>query len=249
MLTPQRCTRRFASAQCLDGYARAMIAWLAPDDPPERFPPLERALLDPPGLLAAGGDLSSERLLAAYRRGIFPWYSPGQPVLWWSPDPRAIFEFHQVHISHSLARTLRRQRFQITFDRAFAGVIRACATVPRRGDDTWISPEFIEAYEVMHRSGWAHSCESWEGDRLVGGVYGVALGGFFAGESMFHHTGDASKVALASLLGHLHRQGFSLFDTQMLTSTTRALGAVEIPRRDYLQRLAFALTQTCKFQE
>ncbi len=216
------------------------VAWIGHDS---EFPPLETA--DERGFVCAGGDLSVPRLLRAYASGLFPWSA--RPVTWWSPDPRAIFEFGGVHISHSLARTLRRQRFRVTFDRAFTAVIRACATVPRRGDDTWISRDFIEAYEVMYRSGWAHSCETWEGDRLVGGVYGVALGGFFAGESMFHHADNASKVALVSLLQHLQTRGYSLFDTQMLTTTTRALGAVEIPRNDYLRRLIGALKQNCSF--
>ena len=216
------------------------ITWIGHDT---EFPSPETA--DERGFVCAGGDLSVNRLLSAYRSGLFPWSA--RPVTWWSPDPRAIFEFQKVHISHSLARTMRRKNFRITFDRAFSAVIRACATVPRRGDNTWISTEFIEAYELMHRSGWAHSCEIWEGDRLVGGVYGVAVGGFFAGESMFHHTNDASKIALVSLLQHLQHQGYSLFDTQMLTSTTRALGALEVSRTAYSRRLTSALQQPCKF--
>lgn len=207
------------------------------------FPPAESA--DERGFVCAGGDLSMERLLRAYRSGLFPWSV--HPVTWWSPDPRGVFELGQVHVGRTLSRVLRRQRYQVTFDRAFTAVMRACATVPRHGEDTWIRPEFLEAYEVMHRAGWAHSCECWLGDRLVGGVYGVAVGGLFAGESMFHHEDDASKVALVSLLRHVHERGFVLFDTQMLTATTRSLGAVEIPRSEYLRRLATAIGLTCRF--
>jgi leucyl/phenylalanyl-tRNA--protein transferase len=209
----------------------------------EDFPPPESA--DERGFVCAGGDLSMARLLRAYRSGIFPWSV--RPVTWWSPDPRGVFEFDAVHIGKSLARTIRKRRFSVTFDRAFAAVVRACAAVPRQGDDTWIRPEFVDAYEFLHREGWAHSCECWLGDQLVGGVYGVAIGGFFAGESMFHHEDDASKVAVVALLEHLNRRGYQLFDTQMLTSTTRALGAVEIPRALYLRRLAAALETPCHF--
>jgi leucyl/phenylalanyl-tRNA---protein transferase len=206
------------------------------------FPPASGAVN---GLVAMGGDLSVARLLAAYRGGIFPWSV--EPITWWSPEPRAVLEFDRVHVSRSLARTLRQQRFTITLDRAFGAVIRGCAAVPRRQDSTWITPDFIAAYERLHAAGHAHSLECWRGPELAGGIYGVAIGGFFAGESMFHHHSDASKVALVSLLGHLRARGFTLFDTQMLTDTTRQLGAVEIPRREYLVRLHRALLQTCPF--
>ncbi len=207
------------------------------------FPPPESA--DERGFVCAGGDLAVDRLVRAYRNGLFPWSV--RPVTWWSPDPRGIFEFDRVHVGRTLARALRQKRFTITMNRAFAAVVRACATAPRKGDDTWIRMEFIEAYEAMHRAGWAHSCECWLDDRLVGGVYGVAIGGFFAGESMFHHEDDASKVALVSLLEHLRQRGFALFDTQMLTNTTRSLGALEISRPEYLRRLPEALSLPCQF--
>jgi leucyl/phenylalanyl-tRNA---protein transferase len=188
--------------------------------------------------VALGGDLSVERLLLAYRSGIFPWSAA--PITWWSPDPRAIFEFDDVHVSRSLRKTLRRGVFHTTLNQCFGQVIRACATVPRHGDDTWISPAIIEAYDRLHRAGWAHSLEVWKGDQLAGGIYGVGIGGFFAGESMFHHVSDASKVAVVALLEYLQSRGYVLFDTQMLTETTRSLGAVEIMRIDYLERLKAA---------
>ncbi len=188
--------------------------------------------------MALGGDLSVERLLLAYRSGIFPWSAA--PITWWSPDPRAIFEFQDVHVSRSLRKTLRREVFRTTLNQCFSQVIRACATAPRNGDDTWISPSIIDAYERLHQSGWAHSLEVWKGDQLAGGIYGVGIGGFFAGESMFHHVSDASKVAVVRLLEYLHSRGYTLFDTQMLTETTRSLGAVEITRLAYLERLKAA---------
>ena len=189
-------------------------------------------------MVALGGDLSVERLLAADRSGIFPWSAA--PITWWSPDPRAIFEFQDVHVSRSLRKTLRREVFRTTLNQCFSQVIRACAAAPRNGDDTWISPSIIDAYERLHRSGWAHSLEVWKGDQLAGGIYGVGIGGFFAGESMFHHVSDASKVAVVCLLEYLRSRGYVLFDTQMLTETTRSLGAVEITRSAYLERLKAA---------
>ncbi|MCW5557157.1 MAG: leucyl/phenylalanyl-tRNA--protein transferase [Verrucomicrobiae bacterium] len=193
------------------------------------------------GLVAVGGDLSPERLLLGYRTGVFPWTAG--PVTWWSPDPRAIFPLDGIHIPRSLERSLRRSGFTVTFDQEFAAVIRGCATSPRRGQATWITPVFIDAYERLHRSGHAHSIEVWKDGALAGGLYGVALGGFFAGESMFHRVSDASKVAVVRIAQHLRARGFRLFDTQMVTPVTRQLGAVEIPRSDYLRRLADALAQ------
>ncbi len=207
------------------------------------FPPADEAPTQ--GLVALGGDLSVERLLLAYRRGIFPWSA--SPITWWSPDPRAIFEFDDIHVSRSLRRTLRRAPFTITVDRCFSGVIRACASVPREGDSTWITPSIIEAYERLHAAGWAHSLECWQGNQLAGGIYGVAIGSFFAGESMFHHVSDASKVAVVHLMEHLRVRGYTLFDTQMLTETTRSLGAFEIPRSEYLRRLAVAIERPASF--
>lgn len=201
------------------------------------FPPAEAAMKE--GLVAVGGDLSVERLLAAYRSGIFPWSV--NPITWWSPDPRAIFDLEHVHVGRSLARVLRKGGFTVTEDRCFRRVIEACAAVPRRGDVTWITPEIVEAYVRMHEAGWAHSLEAWQGGQLAGGIYGVAVGGLFAGESMFHHVPNASKVALVELLGRLRARGCRLFDTQMLTETTRSLGAMEISRSEYLCRLKDAV--------
>ena len=237
MLTPQRCTRRFASAQCLDGYARAMIAWLAPDDPPERFPPLERALLDPPGLLAAGGDLSSERLLAAYRRGIFPWYSPGQPVLWWSPDPREVLFPKEFHCSRSLARTLRRRGFECSMDQDFAAVIDACAAPRAHSPGTWITPPMRSAYCLLHARGAAHSLEVRRAGQLVGGLYGLRIGRVFCGESMFSREADASKAALEALVRMSLADGTVLIDCQMPSPHLRSLGSRPIPRAEFLSYL------------
>ncbi len=188
------------------------------------------------GLVAVGADLSVARLLLAYRSGLFPWSD--DPVTWWSPDPRAVFELDRFHVSRSLERTLRSGRFRITVNEAFREVMENCAA-PRRGrESTWISDAFVEAYTQMHRAGHAHSLECWLGDELAGGVYGVAIGGLFAGESMFHRASDGSKVALAHLVERLRTRQYELFDIQMVTPITRRLGAVEIPRDEYLRRLA-----------
>ncbi|NBR85608.1 MAG: leucyl/phenylalanyl-tRNA--protein transferase [Proteobacteria bacterium] len=195
------------------------------------------------GLVAVGGDLSVPRLLLAYRSGLFPWTA--NPVTWWSPDPRGIIELDQFHVSRSLARTLRKNVFEITFDRAFREVITACAKTRRPGG--WITREFITAYTALHDAGHAHSVECWRGGELVGGVYGVATGGLFAGESMFHREDDGSKVALFHLVGRLRERGFTLFDTQMVTPVTRQLGATEISRAAYLHRLAAALVVSPQF--
>ena len=196
------------------------------------------------GLVAVGGDLSVPRLLLAYRSGLFPWTAA--PATWWSPDPRGIFELDQFHVSRSLARTVRKAGFEITFDRAFREVITACAKTRRPGG--WITPQFISAYTELHEAGHAHSVECWQAGKLVGGVYGVATGGLFAGESMFHRASDASKVALFHLVGRLRERGFTLFDTQMVTPVTRQLGATEIGRAEYLRRLAAAVTIQAVFQ-
>ncbi len=200
----------------------------------------------PYGLVAVGGDLSPERLLNAYRNGVFPWYDESTPICWWSPDPRAIFEIDRFRPSRRLLRTVRSGRFRMTLDQDFAGVIRGCADRPEEG--TWITPEMIEAYEELHRLGFAHSVEAWQGGELAGGIYGVALGGFFAGESMFHRRRDASKVALVFLMNHLRERGFTLFDTQFLTEHTASLGAINIPRETYLRRLKVALGESASFR-
>ncbi|PWU18137.1 MAG: leucyl/phenylalanyl-tRNA--protein transferase [Verrucomicrobia bacterium] len=208
-----------------------------------RFP--DPRLADAEGLVAVGGDLSVPRLLLAYRSGIFPWTTG--PVTWWSPDPRAIFELEGLHVSRSLARVLRKNPFQITTDHCFQKVMERCAAPGPGRRTTWISEEFVEAYTELHRLGHAHSLECWQGERLVGGVYGVALGGFFAGESMFHTVSDASKVALFYLVELLRRQRFALFDIQVLTPITTQLGGVNISREEYLERLAAAVRKETRF--
>jgi leucyl/phenylalanyl-tRNA--protein transferase len=196
------------------------------------------------GLVAVGGDLGPQRLLAAYRAGVFPWYDEDEPVHWWSPDPRAVFELDAFHVSRRLARTIRSGRFTLTVNRAFAQVIRCCAD---REEGTWITPEMMAAYEELFRRGHAHSVETWAAGVLAGGVYGVAVGGLFAGESMFTRRTNASKVALAFLVDRLRQRGFELFDIQFLSDHTAALGAVEIPRREYLARLRRAVTREVTF--
>ena len=202
-------------------------------------------LAGPDGLVAIGGDLGTERLLAAYRQGIFPWTI--NPITWWSPDPRAIFELDGFHVSQSLARVIRKGRFEVTIDQSFRAVMEGCAApAPGRGG-AWITEEFIEAYTRLHRLGHAHSVECRLKGELVGGIYGVSIGGLFAGESMFHRVNDASKVALHHLVGHLRKRGFVLFDIQMVTPATKPLGAIEIPRHEYLQRLSAAVEMKCSF--
>ncbi len=200
---------------------------------------------DAEGLVAIGGDLSVPRLLLAYRSGIFPWTV--DPITWWSPDPRAIFELDGFHVSRSLARVIRKEVFRPTVDRAFRRVIEGCAAPAPSRRSSWISPEFIEAYTQLHEQGHAHSLECWQGRRLVGGIYGVALGGFFAGESMFHRVSDASKVALFYLIEHLRQKGFELLDIQMLTPITAQLGGVTLSRAEYLRRLAAATGKSVSF--
>ncbi len=197
------------------------------------------------GLVAIGGDLSVERLLLAYRSGIFPWTV--DPTTWWSPDPRGILELSAFHASASLKKLIRKGVFTITLDRAFGRVMEGCAAPGPQRRETWITKEFIEAYTKMHRQGWAHSLECWQGDTLAGGIYGVAIGGFFAGESMFHTISNASKVALFHLVRHLAARGYELFDVQMLTRITTQLGGVNIPRREYLRRLSVAVQKPCTF--
>lgn len=201
--------------------------------------------------MLVGGELSTEWLLDAYAHGIFPW-----PVLegaenlgWFCPERRGILELDELHVSRRLARTCRSGKFEVTCDRDFAGVIRACATVGDRPLNNWITAGISEAYERLHREGYAHSVEVWHGGELAGGLYGVALGGLFAGESMFYRVRDASKVALVRLVQHLRARGYSLFDTQTVTPHTESLGAHEIPRSEYLRRLKIALAQDVSFGE
>lgn len=197
------------------------------------------------GFVALGGDLSVERLLLAYRSGIFPWSV--DPITWWSPDPRGILELRHFHVGRSLARTLRKGTFRVTANTAFRAVMEACGQPGPGRPSSWISPEFIEAYGRLHQAGHAHSLECWQGDDLVGGVYGVQVGGLFSGESMFHRVADASKVALFHLVERLRRQGFGLFDVQMVTPHTRYLGATNLSREEYLRRLGEAVEMRCQF--
>lgn len=216
--------------------------------PPSRyFPPAE--LADEMGLVGIGGYLTPEWLLDAYQHGIFPWPAGDDrwPIPWFSPDPRAILEFDRLHISRSLHRTLRKGRFDATCDRDFLGVIRACAQAPGRRGATWITPAMIHAYTQLHRLGYAHSVEVWLQGRLAGGVYGVSVGGMFSAESMFHEVADASKVALVYLVRHLQARGYQLLDVQELSPHLERMGAIAIPRKVYLQRLAQALTLSVTF--
>ena len=211
-----------------------MIPWLDSGDP---FPEVERALAEPNGLLAAGADLSLPRLLEAYRNGIFPWFSHDQPILWWSPDPRMVLFPAELKVSRSLGRTLRNARFEVRADTSFDAVIEGCRQ-PRRGESgTWITEEMAEAYGTLHRAGFAHSVETWLDDKLVGGLYGVALGRAFFGESMFARVSDASKVALVALARQLQHWGFGVIDCQMNTAHLASLGAREIPRAEFTRRL------------
>lgn len=211
--------------------------WLDPNDPHAPFPPVELALRDPDGLLALGGDLTPERLLRAYRQGIFPWYSAGQPILWWSPDPRMVLRPEDLKLSRSLRKTLRKRPFHITLDKSFTAVMTGCAEPRKDGRGTWLSGEMRRAYAQLHNLGYAHSVEAWEGDRLVGGLYGVALGRVFFGESMFARATDASKVAFAHLVRQLARWNFVLIDCQVHTTHLASLGATTVSRQAFCEQL------------
>jgi len=214
------------------------ITWLAPDGDPAWFPPLDQALDEPEGLLACGGDLSPARLLAAYRRGIFPWYSAGQPVLWWSPNPREVLVPTEFRCSRSLAKTLRNRGFETTFDRDFAGVMRACAVRRDNSAGTWITPEMHTAYCELHAQGRAHSVEVRLNDALVGGLYGVLMGRVFFGESMFSQERDASKAALAQLVSRGIVANLQLIDCQLPTPHLRSLGSKPISRSEFSAQVA-----------
>ena len=211
-----------------------MIPWLDVQDP---FPAVSHALREPNGLLAAGADLSVARLIEAYRHGIFPWYSDDQPLLWWSPDPRMVLFPTEFRLSRSLKKRLRRGDYEIRIDSAFEKVMRACAESRSGQEGTWITAEMIAAYGTLHRHGVAHSVETWIGDELVGGLYGVALGRMFYGESMFALATDASKIALAHLVRQLERWNFSMIDCQMKTAHLASFGAREIPRPEFMRNL------------
>jgi leucyl/phenylalanyl-tRNA--protein transferase len=213
-----------------------MLFSLDGTDPDTPFPPASMAETDPDGLLAIGGDLSETRLLNAYRAGIFPWYSDNQPLLWWSPDPRTLLFPDRLHVSRSLRKTLRREIFHVTFDTAFEQVIRHCALIPRAEQDgTWITSEMLQAYSALHRQGHAHSVEVWHGDELAGGLYGVAIGAAFFGESMFSRRRDASKIALVKLVDKLAAAGFLFIDCQVVTDHLLSLGAETVDRTTFLR--------------
>lgn len=214
-----------------------MLTWLKRNE--LVFPPLSKAMREPNGLLAAGGDLSPERLIQAYRHGCFPWFEAGQPILWWSPDPRTVLLPAEVHVSRSLRKVLRQDRFRVTFDRDFAAVIAECAGPRNYTDGTWITDDMQRAYLALHDQGHAHSVEVWDGDALVGGLYGLAMGRLFFGESMFSRADNASKVGFVTLVEHLQQAGFVLIDCQMPTDHLHSLGARSIAREtfaDYLNQ-------------
>ena len=212
-----------------------MLKWLERDDP---FPAPESALKDPSGLLCAGADLSVSRLLDAYRRGIFPWYSGAEPILWWSPDPRMVLFCEELKVSRSLAKNIRNKGFEVTMDTCFERILLNCSKTRKDQAGTWLGPAMRKAYLALHRGGHAHSFETWQDGRLVGGLYGVAIGRMFYGESMFSTETDASKVALVGLVEDLRRRDMPLIDCQQRTPLLASLGAREIPRREFLRRIA-----------
>jgi len=206
------------------------------------FPPFEQALNQPNGLLAIGGDLSTERLLIAYRQGIFPWYEAAQPILWWHPDPRMVLYPEELHVSRSLAKFIKSHPYRITCDQDFAGLIKACAEQRGKGrQGTWITPEMQQAYIRLHTEGWAHSVEVWEQDKLVGGLYGLAIGAVFFGESMFSQVNNTSKLAFVTLVRKLQAQDYKLIDCQVASKHLSSLGARDIPRRLFMRQLLEAI--------
>ena len=214
------------------------VTWLQKTDLPEALPPTSRALTEPNGLLAVGGDLSPEWLVHAYRRGVFPWYSAEQPILWWAPDPRAILLPAEFRVSRSLARSIRNRGYATRIDEAFEAVVEACAGPRRGGTGTWITDDMRDAYVELYRRGLAHSVETWQENKLVGGLYGVAIGRVFFGESMFTKERDASKVALARLTRECLRLDVALIDCQLPSPHLTSLGSRNLPRREFEQRLA-----------
>lgn len=226
------------------------LHWLDPRNPRQPFPSPALAMRDPNGLLAIGGDLSATRLLAAYAQGIFPWYNPDEPILWWCPDPRAVLAPSQLHVSRSLARRLRKGGFAVTLDRAFAAVLEACSGPRhRRGPPepasgrTWLGAEMKAAYQDLHERGHAHSVEIWQDGELAGGIYGVSLGTAFFGESMFSHRDDGSKLAMAYLCRQLVAWNFGMLDCQVASKHLASLGAAELSRADFLSQLRDAVAQ------
>ncbi|MCP8465874.1 leucyl/phenylalanyl-tRNA--protein transferase [Pseudomonas sp. ZM23] len=219
-----------------------MLTWLSRNN--FDFPPLDKALHEPNGLLAAGGDLDPQRLLAAYRHGCFPWFQDGQPILWWSPDPRTVLLPSELHVSRSLAKLLRQQRYHVTIDQAFERVIQGCAGPRAYTDGTWITTPMQQAYCELHNQGVAHSAEAWDGSELVGGLYGLAIGRLFFGESMFSRADNASKVAFVTLVRRLKAAGFELIDCQMPSQHLHSFGARAISRREFAAYLRRHLDQS-----
>lgn len=217
------------------------LHWLDPRNPHQPFPPVHLAMRDPNGLLAIGGDLSATRLLRAYRQGIFPWYNPDEPILWWCPDPRTVLPPSGMHVSHSLRKTIRRADYALSFDRAFDEVLEACSAARGKSRGTWLGDDMRGAYAELHRRGNAHSVEVWRDGALIGGLYGVTLGRVFFGESMFSRATDASKLALYWLAQQLQRWDFEMIDCQVSSAHLLSLGARELPREQFLKTLAPAV--------
>lgn len=219
------------------------VKWIGQDEQPDRFPDVSCALDEPNGLLAAGGDLTSARILYAYRHGIFPWYETGQPILWWSPDPRCVLPPADLKLSARQRRYFRRGNFEMTFNTDFAGVIRGCAAARKNEHGTWITPEMLRAFDRLHREGWAHSVEIWSDGKLAGGLYGIAIGRVFFGESMFSRISNASKAALAILCATLIQQQFVLLDCQVESPHLTRLGATLIDRKQFTEQVLAATTR------
>lgn len=223
------------------------VEWLSAEDPVHSFPDVENALREPDGLLAAGGDLHVERLLYAYTRGIFPWYEDGQPILWWSPDPRCVMRPDEFRVSRRLRQYLRRSTFTLSCNRAFADVIRACAGARPAQQGTWITADMMAAFEQLHAEGWAHSVEIWDESELVGGIYGLSIGRVFFGESMFSKRDNASKFAMFFLCQILSRNDFTLLDCQVLSQHLMTLGAGSMPRTEFSELLRTSCATPAKF--
>jgi leucyl/phenylalanyl-tRNA--protein transferase len=226
---------------------RPQIKWISPGDPPDAFPAITQALRSPNGLLAAGGDLSAERLLHAYEHGIFPWFDNGQPILWWSPDPRCVLLPADLHLSRRFRRSLKNASFGVSFNEAFGNVIIACSGKRDRHTGTWITPEMIDAYGRLHTLGWAHSVEVWLEGELVGGIYGIAIGRAFFGESMFSDVTNASKVAVLALCRQLIAHDFAILDCQVPSPHLMSLGATHMPRMEFASLLKAACTPPSRF--
>ncbi len=227
----------------------ARIVWLRADDPPAAFPDIASACREPNGLLAAGGDLSEARLLAAYQRGIFPWFDVGEPILWWSPDPRCVMRPADYHVSRRLRRTLATSAFSVRYNTAFAEVVTGCAGRRLGQHGTWITADMVAAYAALHRSGWAHSVEVWNGTTLAGGVYGLAIGKVFFGESMFSRESNASKVAMLALTRELQSRAFALLDCQVVSAHLLTLGAISMPRREFAEILGTACVSSDRLND